>query len=158
MDPTSLGLLVAAVIFNGLLAGGSVEKSLVELPARHKMDLLSFVEFSRAADLGRGLRYYAVIGVAAPILTIAAAVAIALEGMLPALVVDAAYVAAILSIGHLLATAGAAPKMLTFRQEGISRERAETVYRAFERWQVVRAALQLATFITSLAVLVLSVG
>ncbi len=155
LDVTTLGLVALATALNGLLAGGSVEKSLVELPARRRMDLLAFVQFSRAADLGRGLLYFPVVGIAAPVVTIVAALRIAFDASLPALAEELSFVAAILSAGHLFTTSRAAPKMLSLRKENVSREGAEATYRMFERWQAVRATLQLATFLAVLGVLII---
>jgi len=154
LDPTTLGLLVLATSLNGVLAGGSVEKSLVELPARKRMDILAFVQFSRAADLGRGIFYFPVIGITAPVATIAAATKVVFDVGLPAFAVGLSFAAAIFSAGHLFATSRAAPRMLSLRNENVSQEEAEATYRIFERWQAARAILQLAAFLATLAVLV----
>ena len=47
-------LILAAAVVTGLLAGVSLAKSIVQLPARHRMGIVEFAAFSRAADLGNG--------------------------------------------------------------------------------------------------------
>lgn len=64
-----------------------------------------------------------------------------------------AFVAGVLSILHVGATARAAPKVLRVRQndDGADLRRA---FRGFERWQAVRAVLQLLAFGASVWALV----
>src|SRR2546430_4022751 len=69
-------LLIAAAIANGLLAGASLDKVLVQLPARRKIGLHAMAEYNRATDLGPGLILYPALGLGAPLLTIAAAMAV----------------------------------------------------------------------------------
>jgi len=51
-------LLAAATIFNGILAGGSLIKSVVELPARRTIGLPAMAAYHRAADLRTGFWIY----------------------------------------------------------------------------------------------------
>src|SRR5881396_3245019 len=66
--PSSLewGLLVAATVLNGILAGGSLIKSVVELPARRIIGLPAMAAFHRAADLRTGFLIYPALGLGAP--------------------------------------------------------------------------------------------
>src|SRR5918994_4041885 len=77
-------LIVAATAVNGLLAGDSLDQSIKQLPARHKIGLVAYSEYSRASDLGPGILWYAILGVGAAVLTIAAAVAAFFQGVPPA--------------------------------------------------------------------------
>ena len=63
-------LIFAATAVTGLLAGVSLHKSLVQLPARHRMDIIPFAAFSRANDLGNGLILYPLLGIGAAFLTL----------------------------------------------------------------------------------------
>ena len=71
-DATLL-LLLAATAATGILAGASLDQSIKQLPARHRMGIAAFSVYSRAADLGNGIAWYAIIGIGAAALTIAAA-------------------------------------------------------------------------------------
>ena len=64
---------------NGILAGGSVIKSVVELPARRAIGLPAMAAYHRAADLHTGLWVYPALGLAAPALTIALGMAFVID-------------------------------------------------------------------------------
>jgi hypothetical protein len=68
MDP-SLWLLVAAMLGNGLLVGASLDQVIKQLPARHRIGVIAFSDYSRAGDLGRGIAWYAALGIGAALLT-----------------------------------------------------------------------------------------
>jgi len=133
------GLRLAAVLANGVLAGASLDQSIKQLPARKKIGSIAYSKYSRAADLGNGIPFYATLGVSAAALTIAAG--LNTRG-------KAAKGAAIISVLHSLVTAKAAPTTHSQRQysdEGsLSR-----VFDRFDRWQTLRAGLQVATFALS---------
>jgi hypothetical protein len=67
-------LLVITVLFNGILSGLSLDKVIVQLPARAPMGVVSYARYARAADLRNGVVFYAVTGICAAVLTIAAAI------------------------------------------------------------------------------------
>ena len=76
MSPSlALVLILAATATDGLLAGASMDQSIKQLPARHKIGPVAYSEYSRASDLGHGILWYGILGVGAAVLTIAAAVA-----------------------------------------------------------------------------------
>ncbi len=74
-------LILAATAADGLLAGASLDQSIKQLPARHKIGLVAYSEYSRASDLGPGILWYAILGVGAALLTIAAAGAALVQGV-----------------------------------------------------------------------------
>src|SRR3712207_1180535 len=96
-------LILAATAANGLLAGASLDQSIKQLPARHKIGLVAYSEYSRASDLGPGIVWYAILGVGAAVLTIVAAVAALVQEVLPASAIPL-YVAAGLAVLHSLVT------------------------------------------------------
>jgi hypothetical protein len=75
----TLILILAATVVTGLLAGASLDKSIVQLPARRRMGVVEFAAFSRAADLGNGLILYPILGIGAALFTILAALAAFLQ-------------------------------------------------------------------------------
>ncbi len=140
-------LLVPAIILNGILAGGSVIKSVVELPARRTIGLPAMAAYHRAADLRTGFLIYLALGLGAPAVTIALGIAFALDRVAPTPSGSFAYLAAALSVAHVFATSRAAPNLLRLRS-GIPEERVlAQIYRRFTRWQLARAILQIAGFI-----------
>lgn len=70
----NLSLFLAASGINGLLAGTSITKSVVELPAGKKIGSLAFAAYSRAADLKNGLLWYSFLGIIGPVLTVTATI------------------------------------------------------------------------------------
>ena len=138
-------LILAATAADGLLAGASLDQSIKQLPARHKLGPVAYSEYSRASDLGPGILWYAILGVGSAVLTIAAAVAAIFEGVPPAAATPL-YVAAALAVLHSLATTQAAPT--NFSQRRVAKDEAALagVFDRFERWQRLRATLQLLNF------------
>ena len=144
--PVILTFLAAA--FNGLLAGASLDQSLKQLPARHRMGVSAFSLYSRSADLSRnGVVWYAFLGISAALVTLAAAVATFVTESAHTLPI---LLAAILSVLHSIATSQAAPT--NFRQHKVLKDEAAlaAVFDTFERWQTVRVILQVFTFAVTL--------
>jgi hypothetical protein len=138
-------LIVAATAADGLLAGASLDQSIKQLPARHKIGLVAYSEYSRASDLGPGILWYAILGVGAAVLTIAAAVAALVREVPPASAMPL-YVAAGLAVLHSLVTTQAAPTNFSQREVAEDEAALSRVFDRFERWQTLRAALQVLTF------------
>ena len=139
-------LILAATVLTGLLAGISVDKAIVQLPARHRMGVIAFAAFSRANDLGAGLVLYPVLGIAAALLTILAALVVFLQGT-PLAHAWPLYISALLAVLHSIATARAAPNMLSLRQPTDDEAILAGALDRFARWHNVRAVLQLLNFL-----------
>jgi hypothetical protein len=109
------------------------------------MGMVAFSVYSRAADLGAGIVWYAAIGVGAAALTIAAAVVVFLRAV-PTAQAWPIYVAAGLALVHSLATSRAAP--INFRQRAVANDEEQlgAIFARFERWQTVRVVFQVLTF------------
>jgi hypothetical protein len=137
--------LIAAVAFNGILTGASLDQSIKQLPARRRIGVIAFSAYSRAADLGNGIVWYATIGIGAALLSIGAAVGAYLQ-VAPGSVAVPLYLAALTSLLHSFTTTQAAPTL--FRQRKVADDAAQltVIFNRFERWQTLRAALQVATF------------
>lgn len=108
-------LFILATLASGLLAGISVDKSLVQLPARHTMGLVAFAAFSRAADLGRGLIWYPLFGIGAPVVMLVGCFLqvsqrVALEQAILLML------AVLVNVAHVFTTSRAAPMLVRLRQ------------------------------------------
>jgi hypothetical protein len=139
-------LILAAEVLTGLLAGASLDKALVQLPARHRMGIVGFAAFSRANDLGNGLVVYPILGIGAALLTIIAALAAFLQGT-PVAHAWPLYIAALLAVLHSLTTTRAAPNMLSLRAASSDEATLTESLNRFAKWHNVRAVLQLLNFI-----------
>jgi len=147
-------LLIAAAIANGLLAGASLDKALVQLPARRKIGLHAMAEYNRATDLGPGLILYPALGLGAPLLTIAAAMAVYFGLDVSNAGVSWILLGALLSVGHMITTAQAAPNLLQLRGSIPADGELEGLYGRFAGWSGVRTLLQVSTFIVVVVALI----
>jgi hypothetical protein len=143
-----------AVVASGLLAGLGLDRTIVALPAWRRVGVTYWAAFSRQADLGNGLVLYSLLGIGAPLLSIAAAVGIWLDPS-ASMALAPATIAALLAIAHVISTARAAPEMARLRHLGDDDQaRLHDAFVRFERWQAIRATLQALTFAVSVWALV----
>jgi hypothetical protein len=157
MFDTILALLIVATALSGILAGTSLDQSIKQLPARHRIGAVAYSLYSRASDLGNGIVWYSSLGVGAALLTIAAAIAAFFQkiNFMDALPI---YLAALFSILHSLVTTQAAPFMFSQRGHENDEGALAEVFNRFERWQTLRAILQVLTFGALLWAMVSYVG
>ncbi|MGH3169959.1 MAG: hypothetical protein ACRDN0_29265 [Trebonia sp.] len=147
MDDVVATVTLAALVADGLLAGLSLDKVIVQLPARRRIGAVAYAAYARSADLGNGVAFYAAVGVGAAALTIAAfatAVARGSSGAVTGLLAAAAA----LSVLHSAATGGAAPVMFKIGRAEDTQAALEPLLARFARRSAARAALQAATLIT----------
>ena len=72
MHAAVTSLATTALAANGILAGLSLDKVIVQLPARRRIGVTAYAAYARAADPGNGIAFYAAGGVGAAALTVAA--------------------------------------------------------------------------------------
>jgi hypothetical protein len=150
-------LLVASIALNGVVVGASLDQSIKQLPARHRINAIKYSAYSRAADLGNGIAWYGAVGVGAVLITFAAAIATySQRGNSTS--APFIYVAAVLSILHSLATSQAAPIMFSQRRHENDERALASVFDRFERWQTLRVLLQVFTLAVLLWALALNAG
>ena len=146
MDAAVTGVAMAALAADGILAGLSLDKVIVQLPARRRIGVIAYAAYARAADLGNGIAFYATAGVGAAVLTVAAfAVAAALRA--PGAVTTLLAAAAALSLVHSAATGRAAPAMFRIGRAADTETTLAPLLARFARWPAARAAVQTATLI-----------
>jgi hypothetical protein len=140
-------LLVAAVALNGLLAGMSIDQTLKQVPSRRRIGIRNYAIYARGADLGSGLMLYVVLPNLAVLITLAAGAAVWICGPHAPGLNTALAITVGLTVAHVGATFGAAPKMLRSRRVPLEDETSlAKLFDSFERWQLARAALQTMTF------------
>jgi hypothetical protein len=146
MNPT-LWLLVAAVIANGLLVGAGLDQTVKQLPARRRIGVVAFSDYSRAGDLGHGVAWYAALGIGAAVLTVVAVV-VGLAERPGTGSVAALWLALLLTVAHSLTTARAAPLNFSQRAAVGDAARLAAIFDRFERWSRARSALQVLTLLS----------
>src|SRR6185369_2463732 len=119
-------LTVAAIVTDGLLAGASLNRSVVELPAFRHMGAAAWADYSRNADLRNGKFWYPALAIGGTLLTIAAATR--RRSLWPS---------ALLATAGLLSTALAGPNVLRVQRTN-DRDVIERSFAGFSRWQAVR--------------------
>lgn len=140
-------LVTAAVLVDGFLAGASVDRTFVQLPAFRKTGVRQWAAFSRNADLGhRAFLWYPSLAISGTALSIAAALKGRREQVPP---VSAGWLnaAAILAAAGLLTTIGAAPKRL--RNASDDYPVLKRSFEGFEYWQNIRGTLQALAFVAN---------
>jgi len=141
----ALDVLVAAAAMSGLLAGASDDRFIVQVPAWRHLDVMTWAEHSRHADLGNGRVWYPLLAFGATGLAITEAIAVK-QGVLKAVgLALPVNVAALLSFLGLALTVFAAPNLLRLRHPKDKRTTQES-FRAFHRWGLVRAVCQILAF------------
>ena len=143
---TTLILAIATTALIGPGSGMSLDQSIKQLPARHRIGVGPYSAYSRAGDQGNGLFLYPPIGIGTLVLAIAAAISGHLSGLSIGLQTPLD-ISAALAISHSLVTARAAPINFSQRKYPLTDEANLTrVLDQFERWHNVRAALQVLNF------------
>jgi branched-subunit amino acid ABC-type transport system permease component len=149
MSDVAFLLIVLATVLNGIAAGATLDQAIKQLPTRHRIGVIAYSTYSKAADLGNGLPWYISLGVSAVVLTIGAATVIALQQR-PTSTTIPLYLAVVLSIGHSLVTSQAAPTLFSQRQHDNDQAALTKIFTRFPRLNALRAALQVLTFATLL--------
>ena len=146
MVNSTLILVVATTALSGIAAGASLDVSIRQLPARHRIGVIAYSVYSQATDLGTAKVWYPPLGIGTLLLALATAVVaffqhVALPHALPI------YVAAALWIVHLLITLiWALPMLPRQRQFPHDEHQLAALFKRFERLQTVRAVLDVLIF------------
>jgi|SRR5450631_1472325 len=145
-------LLAAATLASGLLAGMSVDRTVVTMPAWSQIGALGWAAFSRHADLGNGLFLYPAEAILAALLVCGSAASLTIESNGWARMASQLYCAVALTLGALLITVKAAPLMLgiQYLNDPVSLQRA---FEGFYFWGNLRAACHVLAFIVELGAL-----
>jgi hypothetical protein len=143
---TAVALQIAAVVVASMGATASLDQLIKQVPARHRIGVVAYSAYSRAADFHSGIFYYTPIIVGWVVLIPVAAVAgwrdgasgqrsLALAAMVGGLV------------AHVLVTAVfAAPALLSQRRIRLDDEKAlSAALDRFQRWHLVRTLIDVGT-------------
>jgi hypothetical protein len=131
-------VLLAATVSSALTCGATLDQTFKQLPARHRIGPAAYMAYVRAADLGNGLIWYPLLGIATTVLCLAAVVTGLLDH--PTTVRTVALI--LLAVGTMLftaATARAAPTLLTLRRGAVNEATANATLNRFARFNAIRA-------------------
>ena len=140
-----ISLVIAAVVMSAMAASASLDQSIKQLPSRRKIGAIAYSNYSQVADARNGLLWYVPLAGAWVVAIVAAAISGWSDhpGELRAL----ALAAMLVGVGaHILVTGVfAAPALLAQRRVAGNEQALERVFDRFERWQAVRALIDIAT-------------
>ena len=74
MVNTTVILVVATTALSGIAAGASLDVSIRQLPARHRIGVIAYSVYSQATDLGTARVWYPPLGIGTLLLALATAV------------------------------------------------------------------------------------
>ena len=154
MNHLLVSLVIATTALSGIAAGASLDVSIRQLPARHRIGVRAYSAYSLATDFGTARIWYPPLGIGTLLLALATAgTAFFQKTALPhALPI---YMAAVLWIVHLLITLfWALPTLPRQRQVADDEKQLATIFNQFERLQTVRAALDVLIFASTVWALV----
>ena len=146
-------LIVASVALNGIFAGASLDQSMKQLPARRRIGVV-YSAYSRAADEGRGLAWYVILGVGSAVTTVAAATTTWFEDP------SAPWTTLLVMAGALSAiqTFATVTPMNFSRRHNVEEAELHQLFERFARWQNLRSIVQLLALLASLGSLAYKLG
>jgi hypothetical protein len=155
---TALALQIAAVVVASMGATASLDQLIKQVPARHRIGVVAYSAYSRAADFHTGIFYYAPIIAGWLLLIPAAAVAGWRDG---ASGQHSLALAAMLGgvVAHVLVTAAlAAPALLSQRRIRPDDEIAlAATFDRFQRWHLLRTLIDVGTVAAAVWALVAAI-
>lgn len=153
-----LGLILAAVVVSAMAASASLDQSIKQLPARRRIGVVAYSDYSTAADAHNGFFWYVPLAIAWVPITVAAAVAgwadhpgdlraLALAGMVVGIA------------AHIVVTGVfAAPTLLSQRRVAGDEHALTRVFNRFERWQTIRTLIDVMTLGAAVLALIATIA
>jgi hypothetical protein len=149
MLDTTVILVVATTALSGIAAGTSLDVSIRQLPARHRIGVLAYSAYSRATDLGTAVFWYISVGVGAFLFALALFQRVPMAHTLPITLFASLWVV------HLLITLiWAVPTLPRQRHVATDEQQLAAIFTRFERLQTVRVVIDVLIFGTTLWALV----
>jgi hypothetical protein len=140
---TALGVALGLIVVQQLLENviGTMNRTLVEMPAWRHLGVQAWAAFSRGADLGNGTILYPLAGIGGLALILAAAIVFRLGPRRPWSVAVPVYGSALFAICVMLTTTQAAPVMLSLHRIGNDPRALQHAFEGFYRWDSIRAVV-----------------
>jgi hypothetical protein len=133
----ALFLILVDLLLGGITA--ALNRTLVEMPAWHRLGAGAWATFSRMADLGNGEILYPLVGIGGTASILAAAIVFRLSTRRSWSVALPLYGTALMAVCGLLTTTQAAPIMLSLHRIGDDPTALRQAFEGFYRWDSIRA-------------------
>ena len=150
-------LITAASLLTGLLAGGNVDRYIVQVPAWKHVNILSWAAYSRYADLGNGIFLYSFEAIGGSLLLISASIIVLIHKKAFKFVAVPLHLATIFAAMGLIFTFSAAPVMLSIPSMQNNEILLRHAFNKFHFWGLLRAIAQLLSFFACVSALVKNV-
>jgi hypothetical protein len=144
MDTISLILIITTFIY-GLGAGVSFDVALVKLPTRHRIGVTAYANFARGNDLGNGIIVYPIVAISGALILFTSTIIAYSSGQPPATLYPL-YIAVVTTILAFLATAKAAPIMLSLKNTSDVENVLKDKLNRFAHWHTVRTVCHIIAF------------
>ena len=140
---TALGVALCLIVVQQVLENiiGTMNRTLVEMPAWRHLGVEAWAAFSRGADLGNGRIIYPIAGIGGLALILAAAIVFRTGKRRPWFVAIPVYGSALMAICVMLTTTQAAPVMLSLHRIGNDPRALQRAFEGFYRWDSIRAVV-----------------
>ncbi len=142
-------VLGTVALFAGWLAGGSIDRYVVQVPAFRHLNIIQWGEYSRHADLGNGLFLYPAEAITPFLLLIISFIIVLMNKQLRSLKLPVS-LALLLSTAGLFFTIFAAPVMLGIRTMPNDPVLLQQAFDKFHFWGGLRAIVQVLAFFPAL--------
>ena len=139
-------LMAAATILTGLLAGGSVDRYVVEVPAWRHLSMLSWAEYTRYAEFGNGLYLYPFEVLGSFILLFTATTLVLIHKQRFKSIALPVHLATIFATICVIFTFFSFPVMLSIQSIGNNETLVQHAFDKFHFWGLLRAIAQLLSF------------
>lgn len=153
MIDTTVLLVVAETALNGIAAGASLDQSIKQLPARHRIGVIAYSAYSQASDMDRGIFWYAGVGISAVLLSLATAVIAFFQRVSPVHAIPITIVAGLFLL-HMLITLTRAAPILRAQRHSQEAATLSSIFDRFEYWQTIRVLVDVVIFGVTLWALV----
>jgi hypothetical protein len=150
MSDLLLVLIVVATALNGIAAGASLDQSIKQLPARHRIGAVAYATYSQAGDLGNGLFWYVGLGMCAVLVSVGATVVALVQRTSPQHALPIFLVSALWALHVLITLTLAAPTLRSQRRAEANEAALAEIFNRFERIQTIRVLLDVLIFGTTL--------
>ena len=145
------GIAFGAALFGGLQAGATANRAFVLLAAWERLGVIPWVNFTRAENVGVGALFYPVLGLAALLFTVSAAIAFRLDRTERGSRRFPVYAAALLAIVWATVTrALILPAMFVLRDASTDTAQLQQIFLTVSRWSGVNDVLHILTFALNL--------
>ena len=146
MVDTTVILVVATTAFSGIAAGTSLDVSIRQLPARHRIGVLAYSVYSRATDLGTAIFWYISVGVGAFLFALASVLVALLQRAALVHLLPIALFASLWIVHLLITLIWAVPTLPRQRQVATDEQQLTVIFNCFERLQTVRVVIDVLIF------------